>query len=43
VKQRGGWNGEAPPPPLPAEVVRSTSDRYRDIFRRLTGHPLEVR
>jgi phosphoribosylaminoimidazole-succinocarboxamide synthase len=43
VKQRGGWNGEAPPPPLPADVVRSTSDRYRDIFRRLTGHALEVR
>jgi phosphoribosylaminoimidazole-succinocarboxamide synthase len=43
VKQQGGWNGEAPPPPLPAEVVRSTCDRYRDIFRRLTGHPLEVR
>ena len=35
----GGWNGEPPPPPLPADVVRSTSDRYRDIFRRLTGRP----
>jgi len=43
IKQRGGWNGDAPPPPLPDDVVRSTSDRYRDIFRRLTGHPLEVR
>jgi phosphoribosylaminoimidazole-succinocarboxamide synthase len=43
VRQQGGWNGEAPPPPLSADVVRSTSDRYRDIFRRLTGYPLEVR
>jgi len=43
VKRQGGWNGEPPPPPLPDEVVRFTSDRYRDIFRRLTGHPLEVR
>jgi phosphoribosylaminoimidazole-succinocarboxamide synthase len=43
LKRRGAWNGEAPPPPLPDEVVRSTSERYRDIYRRLTGRPLEVR
>ena len=43
VRRRGGWNGEPPPPPLSADVVRSTTDRYRDIFRRLTGHPLEDR
>ena len=43
VKRSGGWNGEAPAPALPAEVVRSTSERYRDIYRRLTGHTLEVR
>ena len=43
VKKSGGWNGEAPPPPLPQEVVGSTSERYRDIYRRLTGRSLEVR
>jgi len=43
LRKAGHWNGEAPPPPLPAEVVRSTTGRYRDIFHRLTGHVLEVR
>ena len=38
LKRAGAWNGEAPAPPLPAEVVRATTDRYRDIFRRLTGN-----
>ncbi len=43
VKQAGGWNGEAPPPPLPDQVVRATTERYREIYGRLTGRPLEVR
>jgi phosphoribosylaminoimidazole-succinocarboxamide synthase len=43
LKRAGRWNGEAPPPALPDEVVRSTSERYRDIYRRLTGRTLEVR
>jgi phosphoribosylaminoimidazole-succinocarboxamide synthase len=42
LRKRGAWNGEAPPPPLPAEVISSTTARYREIFERLTGHPLEV-
>lgn len=40
VKASGGWNGEAPPPPLPAEVVSATSRRYLEAFRRLTGADL---
>jgi phosphoribosylaminoimidazole-succinocarboxamide synthase len=40
VKQAGGWNGEAPPPPLPAEVVEATSRRYQEAFRLLTGAQL---
>ena len=43
LRTRGAWNGEAPPPPLPDAVVTSTSERYRDIYRRLAGVPLEVR
>ena len=36
LKRAGKWNGESPAPPLPPEVVRATTDRYRDIFRRLS-------
>jgi phosphoribosylaminoimidazole-succinocarboxamide synthase len=43
LKRARKWNGEAPPPALPEEVVRSTSERYRDIYRRLTGRTLEIR
>lgn len=43
LKKRGEWNGESPPPRLPDDVVRSTSERYRDIYRRLAGRPLETR
>jgi phosphoribosylaminoimidazole-succinocarboxamide synthase len=41
LKKQGKWNGEAPPPPLPAEVVQATSERYRDAYRRITGKELE--
>ena len=41
LKRQGKWNGEAPPPPLPAEVVTATSDRYRDAYTRITGRELE--
>jgi phosphoribosylaminoimidazole-succinocarboxamide synthase len=41
VERRAGrWNGEAPPPPLPAEVVAATSARYLDACRLLTGAAL---
>lgn len=33
---QSGWNHEPPAPELPPDVVRQTSDRYREIFRRLT-------
>jgi phosphoribosylaminoimidazole-succinocarboxamide synthase len=41
LKKQGKWNGEAPPPPLPPEVVTATSERYRDAYRRITGMELE--
>ncbi len=34
------WNKQPPPPPLPAEVVEKTAEKYRDAYRRLTGHSL---
>ena len=42
LREEGIWNGQAPPPPLPAEVVESTAQRYRLIYQRLTGQPLEA-
>jgi phosphoribosylaminoimidazole-succinocarboxamide synthase len=41
LKAAGLWNGEAPPPTLPPEVVEATSRRYLEAFRLLTGRSLE--
>ncbi len=41
-RRAGRWNGEAPAPALPDEVVRATSARYLDAYRRLTGESLDV-
>jgi phosphoribosylaminoimidazole-succinocarboxamide synthase len=38
---RQDWDKSPPPPDLPAEVVQAASERYRDVFRRLTGTTLE--
>ena len=35
------WNKKAPPPPLPADVVERTAQKYREALRRLTGRDLE--
>jgi len=42
-RHAGRWNGEAPAPPLPSEVVDATSRRYLEAYRRLTGRDLVVR
>jgi phosphoribosylaminoimidazole-succinocarboxamide synthase len=36
-RRAGRWNGEAPAPRLPPELVQMTGRRYQDVFRRLTG------
>jgi phosphoribosylaminoimidazole-succinocarboxamide synthase len=36
-RRAGRWNGEAPPPPLPASVIEATSQRYLEAYRRITG------
>jgi phosphoribosylaminoimidazole-succinocarboxamide synthase len=41
-RKAGRWNGDAPPPTLPAEIIRTTSLRYRDAFLRLTGAALDL-
>lgn len=40
LKAASQWNGEAPPPPLPAQVVEATSLRYLEAYRLLTGSEL---
>ncbi len=37
-----GWNKAPPPPELPDEVVEAASERYQDVFRRLTGSTLDA-
>ena len=41
-RRAGRWNGEAPPPTLPPDVVDATSARYLDAYRRITGTSLET-
>ena len=41
-RRAGRWNGDAPPPPLPASVVDATSKRYLEAYRRVTGTELEI-
>ena len=40
LRQQGKWDGNAPPPPLPPDVVQATSERYLEAYRRITGKPL---
>jgi phosphoribosylaminoimidazole-succinocarboxamide synthase len=40
LKAASQWNGEAPPPSLPPEVVTATSRRYLEAYRLLTGREL---
>jgi phosphoribosylaminoimidazole-succinocarboxamide synthase len=41
-RHAGRWNGDAPPPPLPASVVDATSKRYLEAYRRVTGTELVI-
>jgi phosphoribosylaminoimidazole-succinocarboxamide synthase len=38
---RGEWDRQPPGPQLPASVVGEMSERYQDVFRRLTGVALD--
>lgn len=37
-----GWDKQSPPPELPAEIVSRTTDKYLEVYQRLTGHPLTI-
>ena len=34
------WNKQPPAPPLPGEVIRKTSEKYREAYETLTGRSL---
>ena len=36
----GDWDKEPPAPDLPQEVIASTTTRYREAYRRITGSEL---
>ena len=42
LTRESGWDraSDAPPPPLPPQVVAATQARYREAYERLTGDPL---
>ena len=42
-RRAGRWNGDAPAPALPAEVVETTSKRYLEAYRRITGADLAIK
>lgn len=37
---QGKWNKQAPGPDLPEAVIRATTERYRELYRRMTGKEL---
>jgi phosphoribosylaminoimidazole-succinocarboxamide synthase len=36
-----GWNKTPPPPTIPQDVIDAASERYQDVFHRLTGIALD--
>ena len=37
---QGKWKKQAPGPDLPDAVIQATTERYRELYRRMTGHEL---
>jgi len=38
--ERSGWDKHSPPPPLPADIVAKTREKYLEAYERLTGASL---
>jgi phosphoribosylaminoimidazole-succinocarboxamide synthase len=36
-----GWDHSPPPPPLPADVVSATRDRYIEAYEKVSGRPFD--
>ena len=42
LTRAGEWDKTPPPPPLPDDVVEATTERYLEVYRRLTGTELQL-
>lgn len=38
--ESSGWDKEPPAPELPVDLIKRTSERYQEVYQRLTGIPL---
>ena len=34
------FNKQPPPPPLPEDIIKKTSEKYLEIYKKLTGESL---
>ena len=39
--ENSGWNKKLPPPSLPEDVIRKTSEKYLEAFKKLTGQDIK--
>ena len=39
--ENSGWNKTPPPPSLPEDVIRKTSEKYLEAFKKLTGQDIK--
>jgi len=42
LRNEGKWNGDAPGPSIPPDVITAMSNRYLEAYRRLTGSSLSI-
>ncbi|HWG32809.1 MAG TPA: phosphoribosylaminoimidazolesuccinocarboxamide synthase [Gemmatimonadaceae bacterium] len=42
LRNEGKWNGDAPGPNIPPDVITAMSNRYLEAYRRLTGSSLSI-
>lgn len=38
--EKSGWDKQSPPPSLPEDVIRITSEKYLEAYRKLTGEEI---
>ena len=42
LRNEGKWNGDAPGPSIPPDVITAMSNRYLEAYRRVTGSSLSI-